>query len=355
MADRGVDDPGEDLVAAEPVVRELEHPQHPAAERMVQRRADPAAEEGDAGLVEVLVDEAGIGIGGPVQHGDAMPRHAAAQSRHHLADRRPDLVVGIGGVQHPSRLRGGAGAGGGVDPADVVAIGEGVEQRLLVGIKVVEQERHDRPVDGRGVLTGRAQQIGLVVVRRRGAGRQVPMQTHRLLGNADSHDGLLRIRNGAQRAVRLGHGADRPDLPRDRGEQALVLDEHVPHRPRQRHRGQWPASLGDQVRRGQRLRQPTQRQDLHSGDPGPAIPTRQSAPRCDPNVLGRDENRDQPQRVVRLQLADHADQHAVSRGAELGRAIGHVIPPTTQARTRAPRRSGRVVSSAGSSSSGVTS
>ena len=146
-----------DAAAIEP--QQIEH--EPRSQALVQRNARPTVPR-DACCVEMLADEAGIGLVARPHDADAMQRRALMNGGHDAAHGLARLFIGIGGIDN---FQGNA-VGREVlalQEDHFAALGERVEQRLLCGPHTLREEHHGA---GRRRIHRSAcslQQIGLVV------------------------------------------------------------------------------------------------------------------------------------------------------------------------------------------------
>ena len=192
--ERGAGQQREQVVAAHVVVWEGEEAEHGASGHPLAQRKRGATVVGDAGGAQQLPAQAAVGLRRGVAEGDALERDAAPGGGHHVAQRRPHLVVGVGGGDdlHVGRQRGGVGwrrrhvdaetGDGGADPVvgrrvtgdagdDVqrCALGQRREERAGADRQPLGEVHHDGAeggdrqttfVHGRG---GGAHEVGLVV------------------------------------------------------------------------------------------------------------------------------------------------------------------------------------------------
>ena len=144
----------EQVGAADAASVEPEHVEHqPGGEAFVQRDARAAVPR-EAGLVEVLAHQPGVGLVPRPDDADAMQRRAAVDCCDDGADRFARLFVGVGRIDEIERHTGGHLADS-FDDHDAAVLGQGREQCLLGGPDPLGKE-HDR---------------GARSVRRAGAGR----------------------------------------------------------------------------------------------------------------------------------------------------------------------------------------
>ncbi len=254
--DRGRRQPREDVLASIAARGEGEQVEQRAA-RDPRREWDDGGTVGrDAGGTELLVGEAGIGLGTGVQHRDPIEPGAAAHGRDDRAHRRSHLFVAVGRGEHGGALGGDRrdlahralvrgrdpeppqrsehlGVGGlvaddGRDDRGGEVIAKGREQRCAVlgdALGQVDDERPELCGRGRAHLGGgREQEVFLVVPRRLEASARRRVQAHDLPG-AVARSGQRREGGGGEVAQLpvgahercfggrvLRHGCEQPGL-----------------------------------------------------------------------------------------------------------------------------------------------
>ena len=108
------------VLTVEVAVGEREQAQHRPPEHALGEGADGGAVVRDARGGELLVHQAGVGLGRAVEHRHPFERHAVDERRHHQPDRGAHLVVGVGGrddLGAVRRLDGRVGCGVDAEPS----------------------------------------------------------------------------------------------------------------------------------------------------------------------------------------------------------------------------------------------
>ena len=287
VVDGAAGDEAEDLGASEVVFGQGEQAQDGAAVRGLDGGPDAAAEEGDVGATEVLVQQPRVGVGARVQDGDAMAL-VDREVVDDAADDGADLVVGVGGVQDPRG--GGDGLVVGVEVVSegsrdgeragigVVVAGE-AEQDVEVGraaqcpeecelgwVEVLGQEE-DEPSAVVLLVGGVAEEVRLVVGRRLKVGDERAVQGDGAGDDLVVAEGVdRRVRVRLECAVCLGDGAHGADVLGNRSEGPGVLAESAPDRVGETRSREGSAPLGKERAGRARLRDAAQGQGRDGGD-----------------------------------------------------------------------------------------
>jgi hypothetical protein len=314
-----VGEQGEQIRAANAAAVETQHVEYEAGDEALVQGGSAAPVPGDQCLVEVLGDQAGVGLVARPHDGDAVQRRAGVHRIGHRAHGLAHFFVRVGGVH---RVDGGTvGIGGGpFDHDERSVLGQRIEERRLGGAGALGQE-HDRSAGCLGrVLGGEAQQIGLVVPLVGERALHAAVHAHhfarpRRPGRGEPADGGRR--QVAQLAVGIAQGADRGLVARDRGEHARLGGEHTAH-------GDIDDRGGERALAGAGERRPTEQ--LGQAEGGEELGRGHATVGCQPppgghaDGVGVHEHRDGRQRIAALHIGERSTQRGIRRLAVGGGA-----------------------------------